>query len=80
MAFRDHKVVGIIGYFLVGLSLLSFAARVTFKVATGHSLETYYSGTMIQWTYGAAFITLVVGVLAVVVAEEMRLIYLHRLK
>ena len=75
MAFRDHKTLGIVGFVLTGLALLSFALRVTYKVATGHSLDTYYSATFVQWTYGGAFVMLVVGLVAAIVAGVMRLLY-----
>ncbi len=80
MALKDHRVAGFIGIFLMGLSILSFVALVMLKVTTGHSLDTYYSASLVQWTYGGAMVTLVVGFLVFVVAGVLRLIYLRRLK
>jgi hypothetical protein len=74
VTFRDHRVFGVIGYTLGGLSLLSFVTLVILKVATGHSLETYYSARLVQWTYGGALVTIVLGVVAAAVGGALRLI------
>ena len=78
MAFRDHKVFGTVGYALVGLAVLSFIVVVIVQVATGHSLDTYYSARLVQWTYSGALVTIVVGVLAGVVAGVLRFIDWYR--
>ena len=78
MAFRDHRVFGTVGYALVGLSILSFVLLVIVKVATGHSLDTYYSARLVQWTYSGALVTIVVGVLAGAVAGVLRFIDWYR--
>jgi len=78
VTFRDHRVFGIIGYTLVGLSILSFVALVILKAATGHSLDTYYSARLVQWTYGGALVTIVLGVVAAVVGGVLRLIDWYR--
>jgi hypothetical protein len=77
VSFRDHKVLGVVGYVLVGLAMFAFGALVILKVTIGHSMDTYYSGRLIQWTYGGACITLVIGLVAAVVAGVMRLVYLR---
>jgi hypothetical protein len=78
VAFRDHKVFGTVGYALIGLSVVSFGAFATLKVFTRHSLQTYYSGTLIQWTYGGAFVAIVVGVLAALGGGVLRFISWYR--
>jgi hypothetical protein len=78
LTFRDHKVLGVVGYTLGGLALISFAAEVILKVLSGHSLDIYYSARLIQWTYGGALVTLVVGLVAAAVAGLLRLIYWYR--
>ena len=78
MSFRDHRVFGVIGYTLVGLSIVSFVALVILKVATGHSLDTYYSGRLVQWSYGGVLITIIVGVAAGAVGGVLRFIGWYR--
>ena len=78
MAFRDHRVLGTVGYALVALSILSFAAFVILKVTTGYSLDTYHSGRLVEWTYGGALVTIVVGVVAGLIGGVIRLVHWYR--
>jgi hypothetical protein len=55
LAWHFGKVVlRAVGYTLVGLAILAFVLYLVSKVMAGQSTETYYSGTMIRWSYGAA--------------------------
>jgi hypothetical protein len=72
MALRGKLVVRTIGYTLVGLAILNFAAFLVLKVMDGQSLETYHSGTMVRWSYGAALATFVALACAAVVAGLIR--------
>jgi heme A synthase len=78
VGFRDHRVLGAVGYTLVGLAILSFVAGVIVKVAAGHSLDTYYSARLVQWTYSGALITIVVAALVGIVAVALRLVDWYR--
>ena len=48
----------VIGFSLVALAFLSFAADVAFRALHGGWNETYYSAKLVSWTYGGAFIVL----------------------
>jgi hypothetical protein len=72
MALRSKVVFRAVGYALVAIAILGFTLRLISKVATGHSLETYRSGTLVQWSYGAALVALVVLAFAVIVALSIR--------
>ena len=72
MSYREHKRLAIVGIILMGLSVLSFALRAVYMVATGHASETYSSAKGAQLTYGGACITLLVMGVAIVVAVVLR--------
>jgi uncharacterized transporter YbjL len=78
VAFRDHRVLGTVGYALVTLGILSFVVRVINKVATGHSLEPDVSGRLTPWTYGGALVTIVALVLVGVIGGLIWLINRYR--
>jgi hypothetical protein len=67
-----------LGCGLSGLGLFALAFRVFEKVHTGHSLETYYSGSLIQWTYGGAFVLILLLVLSAFVGVIIRIIFSFR--
>ncbi len=54
MALRDKKFFRAVGYALAGTTMLAFAVYLVLKVKAGQSADTYHSGTMIRWSYGAA--------------------------
>jgi hypothetical protein len=62
MALRDSLAVKVSAGVLVGLALIGFFLRIWLKVSSGHALDAYLSGTMVTWTYGSAFVTMVVFV------------------
>ena len=68
MALRGKVVVRAVGYTLVGLAILAFGSRLVLKVMDGQSLETYYSGTLVRWSYGAALVALIALACAALVA------------
>jgi len=72
VALRQNVVFRAVGYALAAIAILGFTLRLILKVATGHSLETYRSGTLVQWSYGAALAALVVLACAAVVALSIR--------
>jgi hypothetical protein len=69
---RDKVVLRTVGYILSGLAILTFAAYVVSKVLAGESAETYHSGTMVRWSYGAALATFVALAFAAAVAGIVR--------
>jgi len=71
---RDKVILRAVGYTLVGLSMLAFAAFLVLKVMGGHSLEVYRSGTMVRWSYGAALTTFVALACAAVLAGVIRFV------
>ena len=73
MALRGKVVVRAVGYTLVGLAILAFGSRLVLKVMDGQSLETYYSGTLVRWSYGAALVALIALACAALVAGGIRL-------
>jgi hypothetical protein len=64
MAPNKNRVFRAIGWIFFGLAALSGVAHIGQKALTGSESEHYYSGTMISWTYGAAFIA--IGATAVI--------------
>ena len=72
MALRDKVVFRAVGYTLVGLGILAFAVYLLSKVMAGQSAETYHSGTMVRWSYGAAFGTCVALAFAAAMAGIIR--------
>jgi hypothetical protein len=69
---RNRGVFRVAGYTLVGIALVAFASRVAWMALNGYSLNTFHSGRMIQWTFGAAFIALAALVFAGIVAGVVR--------
>ena len=74
MAPRRKLVFRAVGGTLVAIAILGLVLRLISKVAAGQSLDTYRSGTLVQWTYGAALTALAVLVGAVIVALSIRCI------
>ena len=74
MALRRKLVFRAVGWTLVAIAILGFALQLISKVAAGQSLETYRSGTLVQWSYGAALTALAVLVGAIIVAMSIRCI------
>ena len=72
MALRHKVVLHAVGYTLVVLALIAFSLRLILKVNSGQALETYRSGTQVQWSYGGALAALVALGVAVVVALAVR--------
>ena len=61
-----------VGYTFVGVAIFGFALEVALKVLDGKSLETYRSGTMIEWTYAAALVAIIALAFAAIVAVVVR--------
>jgi hypothetical protein len=72
VALRRKVFFRAVGLTLAGIAILGFALRLVLKVTSGNSLETYRSGKLVQWSYGAALTALVVLVGAVLVALAIR--------
>jgi hypothetical protein len=68
VALRNKVVLRTVGYTLAAVAVLTFAAYVVLKVQAGQSADTYYSGTMKRWNYGAALAGLVALAVAAAVA------------
>jgi len=71
---RGKFIFGVVGYGLVALAFLAFAAHVTQKVLSGGALDSYYSAKLIQWNYGSSFITLVLVLIAMLVVGAIKLV------
>ena len=69
---RTKVVFRAIGYTFVGVAIVGFALEVTLKVLEGKSLERYRSGTMIEWSYGAALVAILALASAAIVAVMVR--------
>jgi hypothetical protein len=69
---RSKAIFRAAGYSLVAIAILSFALRLILKVREGHSLDTYRSGTLVEWSYGAALVTLIVLMAAGLAAGLVR--------
>jgi hypothetical protein len=73
MALRSKVYFRVVGFTLVGIGLLGFGLRLISKVRDGHALETYRSGTMIEWSYGAALVAFAVLGVAAIIGGAMRI-------
>jgi hypothetical protein len=69
---RSKTFLRVVGYTFVGIAIFGFALEVALKVLGGKSLETYRSGTMIEWSYGAALVTIITLAFAGIVAVMVR--------
>ena len=78
MALHGKVVVRAVGYALVGLAILAFGSRLVLKVMDGQSLDAYYSGTLVRWSYGAALVALIALACAALVAGGIRLVLWFR--
>jgi hypothetical protein len=58
MALSKSRGFRAIGWILFGLAALSGIAHISRNALTGSESERYYSGTLVSWTYGAAFIAI----------------------
>ncbi len=72
MELRRKLILRVVGFTFVVVAVLGFALEVALKVLGGKSLETYLSGTMIEWSYGAALVTIIALALAALVAGLVR--------
>jgi hypothetical protein len=74
VALRDKVVLRAVGYTLVALSILAFAAYLVLKVVEGQALETYHSGSLVRWNYGAALAAFVALACAAAIAGVIRFV------
>jgi hypothetical protein len=74
----DNRVFLAIGGTLAVLGLLSFVAVAILKVATGHSLDVYYTPRLGPVTYAAALATIVAVVATMVFVGALRFIDWYR--
>jgi uncharacterized membrane protein len=74
----DNRVFLAVGAVLSVLGLLSFVAVVILKVATGHSLDVYYTARLGPVTYVAALAAFAVVVAAIVFTGALQFINWHR--
>ena len=72
MTLRRKVFFQVVGFTLVGIAILGFGLRLVSKVRDGHALETYRSGTLIEWSYGAALVAFAVLAVALIVGGAMR--------
>jgi len=72
VALRNRVVLRAVGYTLAAVAVLTFAAYLVLKVQAGQSADTYYSGTMKRWNYGAALAGLAALALAAAAAWIVR--------
>lgn len=80
MALREKVVIRAVGYTLVAVAILTFAAYLILKVQAGQSTETYHSGTMVRWSYGAALATFVALGFAAAIAGAIRFVSWFRIR
>jgi len=73
VALRRKVFFRVVGLTLVGIGLMGFGLRLISKVRDGHALETYRSGTLIEWSYGAALVTFAVLGVAAIVGGAIRI-------
>jgi hypothetical protein len=66
-------VLRAVGYTLAAVAVLTFSAYLVLKAQAGQSAETYYSGTMKRWSYGAALAGLAALAVAAAAAWILRL-------
>jgi hypothetical protein len=69
---RSKTIFRVAGFSLGATAILGFALELILKVRDGHSLETYRSGNLVEWSYGAALVTLIVLGAAALVAGLVR--------
>jgi hypothetical protein len=75
---RGKLALRIIGFALGAMAFLAFVLRLILKVREGRSLETYRSGTLIEWSYGSALVTLIVLGAAALIAGLWRAVHSYR--
>jgi hypothetical protein len=69
---RSKIIFRVAGFSLGAIAILGFALELILKVRDGHSLETYRSGNLVEWSYGAALVTLIVLAATALVAGLVR--------
>jgi hypothetical protein len=78
VALRGKVILGVVGFGLAGVGFLAASLYVLSKVMNGQGLDTYPSGKLIGWNYGAAFVGILALGAAALVAGAIRLAHWWR--